>query len=89
MRERNRAGGVNGTPTTLGLVQRTTAAPGRVHARLATRVRELNARHGTLRIDERRGPSERIDVVVLPDAEIVRRNAPVGRHSGRFRDHER
>src|SRR5205814_7425539 len=52
-------------------------------------MRKLNAGHGALRLDEPRDACQRLDVLVLPDPQVLRRN-PSARLDGRgFGDHQR
>jgi hypothetical protein len=60
--------------------------PGALHAGLATGVRELNRRVCALPMQEVHDAGERGDVVVLPDAEVVRGDAPFGKDGGGFRE---
>ena len=63
--------------------------PGRGGASLASRVRELHAGRTALSVHEPYDALEHLDVIVFPDAEIVRADAPFGCHRGRFGEHER
>lgn len=66
--------------------QRAAAVPRTAHRRLAPRVRQLNRRHGPLLLDEARDPGQSLDVRVVPDAQVVRRNASFRQHRGGLQD---
>jgi len=51
-------------------------------------VRVLNRRVCALPVQEVHDSGERGDVVVLPDAEVVRGDSPLGKNSGGFREDE-
>ena len=65
------------------------AAPTRAARRaFAARVRELHRRHRALRFDETRDARQHLDVLVFPDAEILRRDTSA-RFDGRgFREYD-
>ena len=88
-RERHCARRVDRSPAAFAFVERAAPAPWRVRARLAAGVGELNAGHGALRFDERRDAGEHGDMLVLPDAQVVRRDASFGRHGRCLSDHHR
>ncbi len=50
---------------------------------------ELDARERALRVDEARDPLERLEMLLAPDAEILRRNPPLGRDRRRFGEDDR
>jgi hypothetical protein len=52
-------------------------------------MRELDAGACALRADEARDPLERLEMPFAPDAEILRRNAALGRDRGGLREHQR
>jgi 2,5-diketo-D-gluconate reductase A len=51
-------------------------------------VGKLNARDCALVVDEARDPRERLEVLLAPNAEILRRNPPLRRNRRGFREHK-
>jgi hypothetical protein len=64
------------------------ALPRALHASLASGVRELNRCVCALPVQEVHDPGERGNVVVLPDAEVVRGDSSFGKDGGGFREDE-
>ena len=58
--------------------------PGAIRTCLASGMRQLNARPAALAMNERDDSGEFRDVLILPDAEVLRGDAPMGRHCGGF-----
>ena len=86
--ERDRAGADHGPAPRLGRREPGPAVPGDVAARLASGVGELDARDRPLAVDEPGDPGQRLDVSVVPDAEVAGRDAAVAGHGGRLDDHQ-
>ena len=59
-----------------------------VRARLAAGVRQLHARDAALRVNEADDAREHGDVLVFPDAEILRADAAFGRDRRGFGHHQ-
>jgi hypothetical protein len=51
-------------------------------------VRKLDARHASLFMDEARDTHKGLDMVVTPDAQVLRAYAPLGDNCGRFSEHK-
>src|SRR5207248_3235423 len=79
LRERNGAGS-HGTPAALRLRHGAAAFPGPPGARFPPRVGELDPRGGALLADEADRPRERLRVLVLPDAQVLRADPPARLH---------
>ena len=86
--ERNRAGGDRLPAAGLGR-NGAAAFPGRLGARLAPGVRQLDAWNRALLFHESCDPGQAADMLVLPDAQVVRRDAPTRLHRGSLADHGR
>ena len=90
LRHRIRLGKGHGTgrqhigPSTIGDRNRAVSAPGAIGARLASRVRQLHARDTTLLVDEADDARQEVDVIVFPDAQVLRTDAALGRHRRRL-----
>ena len=65
---------------------RRAALPGPVGRGLAAGVCELDSRHRALRDEEARDAAEGLDLGVVPDAEVVRRDTALGRDAGGLDD---
>lgn len=50
---------------------------------------QLNSGDSPLRVDEADDPSQRLDVLVAPDAHVARRDSPLRRHGGCLNDNQR
>ena len=61
-------------------------APLGIHRRLASGVGELQPDHRTLRVHEVGDATPGGDLLVVPDAGVVRRDAAIGSHAGRLGD---
>ena len=64
------------------------AVPRALRARLAAGVRQLHARHGALRLDEAGDALQHRDVRVVPDAEVLGADAPLGHHRRGFGENQ-
>src|SRR2546425_13090051 len=53
-----------------------------------TLFRSLHAGDGAARVDELHDPLEPCDVLVFPDPEVLRRDAPLRSHGARFGEHQ-
>ncbi len=80
--ERDRARAHHGPAAGLGCLQPSPAQPGRLAARLSARVGQLNAGDRPLGMDEPGNTRQRLDVLLAPDAHVLGRNPPLGRHGG-------
>ena len=74
-------------PPALAGVEPPAAAPRRVHRRLAAGVRDLDSRHGAVLAHERGDAPERRDLVIRPDARVVRADAALRRDAAGLDDH--
>src|SRR5262245_46609433 len=86
--ERNRAGRHDVCPAAFTLGNRAVAFPWPTRARLATGVRELHPRSAALRMNKAHDVLEFGDVIVAPNAEVMRTDAALGQDRGRFCQHE-
>ena len=84
-----RAGRAERSPAAFRGCDRAGAFPGPLGRGLAAGVGELRAPHGALLADEARDAGELLDVLVLPDAEVLRRDAALGGHRDRLGEHQR
>jgi hypothetical protein len=81
-------GGSDRLPAALVWLERIGTVCGTGLARLPARVGELDPRDAALVADELGDGSERVGVVVAPDAEVLRRDAPVRLDGGGLGHHE-
>ena len=81
--ERDGARG-DGLPSALGLADGGSTFPGTASAGLSSGVGQLNAGGGALRMQEAHDAREELDVFVLPDAGVVRRDTSDGFDGGSF-----
>ena len=89
LRERDRTRCHHLRPTAMLGRDGTTAIPRTVRTRLSTGVRELNARYRALRFDEVRDALQHRNVCVIPNAQILRADAPFGDDGGGLGEHQR
>ena len=87
-REGNWSGRVDRRPSAIGRTERSAALPGDVGAGFATGVSELHTCDRSLRMNEVNDSRKEVDVSVLPDPEIRRRDAPFRRDSSSFREYK-
>src|SRR5262245_56511316 len=82
--EPNRAWRHDVFPTAFALRNRAIAFPWPARARLATGVRQLHPSNTALLVNEMNDALERLDVIVTPDAEVLRANAGLRQDRCRF-----
>src|SRR5262249_15705005 len=82
--EPNRAWRHDVLPTTFALRNRTVTFPRPTRARFATSVRQLHSGDAALLMNEMNDALERLDVIVTPDAEVLRANAGLRQDRCRF-----
>src|SRR6267142_1204231 len=88
--EGDRARRVDGTKAAvLPGLERAAALPGRLRGSLPTGVRELHSRQGTLPVDEAHDPRQVGNVLVLPDPQVLGRDAPLRRDRRRLGEDQR
>ena len=78
--------GSDGLPTTFSLKERTSTAPWRIGAGFAAGMRQLDARNGTVLLQETSDASERLNVFILPDTYVGGRNTASLFDGGSFDD---
>src|SRR5260370_2030392 len=74
------------TSTTFG--DHSVARPRRISAGLATGVRQLNPGHASLLMNKPDDSSQRLNVIIHPDAQVLGTNPTFGKHSSRFGKHQ-
>src|SRR3984893_1406921 len=75
-------------PTAFTFGNRSVANPRRVSARLAAGMRQLHPSHAALLMNKPHDSSQRLNVFILPDAQVLRTNPPLGNNGGRFSKHQ-
>ena len=82
--ERDGARRYDGLPAARGDGQRLAPLPWRARTCLPSRVRQLHAGHGPVLRHEAEHAGQHLDVIVLPDAEVIRADAPFRQHRRRL-----
>ena len=85
-RQRTRGHDVFPAPCLFG--NRSVAFPRPVRAGFASGVRQLHAGDAALRMNEPDDPRQRLDVIVLPDAKVLRTDAALGKNGSGFGHHQ-
>src|SRR5262249_2200690 len=87
-RERDRAWSNDVFPTAFALLNCAIAFPWPARAGLATRVRQLHPRDAPLLMNKADDALQRLDVIIPPDAEVLRTNAAFRQDCRRFCHHK-
>jgi hypothetical protein len=86
--KRNRARRHDVFPAAFTVRNRAVAFPWPARARFATGVRQLHSRDAALLMNKADDALEHCDVVIAPDAEVLRTDAAFRQDRGRFRQHQ-
>jgi DEAD/DEAH box helicase len=74
-------------PTTVTFGNPSVACPWRVSAGLATRMRQLHPSYAALLMNKPDDSSQRLNVIIHPDAQVLRANPALGKNCRRFCKH--
>ena len=85
--ERQCARGNDVVPTTVTFGNPSVACPWRVSAGLATRMRQLHPSYAALLMNKPDDSSQRLNVIIHPDAQVLRANPALGKNCRRFCKH--
>src|SRR5260370_27414411 len=86
--ERQRARRNDIAPTPFALRNRSVACPRRVSARLATGMRQLHPSHASLRMNKPDDSSQRLHLIIHPDAQVLRTDPALGKNGRCFGKHQ-
>src|SRR6266403_1959534 len=86
--ERQRARRNDIAPTPFALRNRSVACPRRVSARLATGMRQLHPSHAAFLMNKPDDSSQRVNVIIHPDAQVLRTDPALGKNGRCFGKHQ-
>src|SRR5467141_4073618 len=75
-------------PTAFAFGNSPVAFPRRVRAGLAAGMRQLHPSHAALLMNKPHDPSQRLNVIIHPDAQVLRTNPALGKHGSCFGKHQ-